>query len=370
MGRLVVAIFLISALLLFGCTQPKPEPTAVATSVPTQAPTVLATAMPTVIPSPTPEAFKPLRLDYEFKQGGGPQGGQSRNLFFTLWLNEEKDCGGRDAYLGVMAASQDKGMPEQGTAWSKITIYADDGTMASTNGASKSELAFDSAKPSHMDFDFFLTLNDMFASAGKNFITDGVWTSTAPVILKNVKFGNNDANISIMKGGEASGLTVPCTKFTLLEQGSGPSQMDACVAKVSNKMPLPFTVSYKIANDFGIELVKVSSEKSSVVYYPQCLERVTCLPVAVPAQQEQDACRQNNGQMDPINDDRNCVTAYACRTDRDRILADLRQAPNCATPSDAIISKALECRGSNMGWNAQNENGCITSITCANQPQG
>ncbi|MEK6953570.1 MAG: hypothetical protein AABX01_01065 [Candidatus Micrarchaeota archaeon] len=370
MGRQIVAIFLISILLLFGCTQPKPEPTAVPTSIPTQEPTKLATATPTPVPSPTPEAFQPLRLDYEFKQSGGSQGGPSRNQYFTLWLNEKKDCGSRKAYLGVMQSSEDRSMPEQNTAWSKITIYEDDGTMATTNWAGKSDLAFDNAKSANMDFNFFLTLNDIFASAGKNFLTDEVWKSATPVILKNVKFGNNYANLSIMKGDEESGLTIPCTKFLLLEQGQGPSEMDACVAKITKKMPLPFTVSYKIANDFDMELAKVSNEKSSVVYYPQCLEKVSCTPVAQPAQNEQDACRQKNGQFDPINDDRNCVTKYACRTDRDRIIADLRQAASCGAPSDAIISKALQCRSSNMGWNAQNDqNGCITSITCGNQPQ-
>ncbi|MFH0970947.1 MAG: hypothetical protein V1835_00105 [Candidatus Micrarchaeota archaeon] len=323
------------------------------------------------IPSPAPEAFQPLKLEYEFKQSGGPQGGPSATLYFTLWLNEKKDCGGRKAYLGVMQASQDQGMPEQMSSWSKITIYEDDGTMAVTNGAAKSELAFDNSKAAHMDFDFFLTLNDMFASVGRNFVTDDVWASTTPIILKNVQFGNSFANISIMKGEDASGFTVPCTKFSLLEQGQGPSEMDACVAKITKKMPLPFTVSYKMGDNFDIELVKASNEKSSAVYYPQCLERVTCTSVPQPTQSEQDACRQKNGQMDPINDERNCVTKYQCRTDRDRVLADLRQPPSCAAPSDAIINKAIECRSTNMGWNMQNDqNGCITSITCGNPPQG
>ncbi|MFH1257968.1 MAG: hypothetical protein V1658_03455 [Candidatus Micrarchaeota archaeon] len=369
MTKAVVFVLIVSLVLLFGCTQPQPAPTAVPTSVPTQVPTKIATATPTTIPSPTPEAFQPLKLEYEFKQSGGPQGGPVTNLFFTLWLNEKKDCGGRNAYLGVMQSSEDKSMPGQSSAWSKVTVYEDDGSMAVTKGAPKSDLAFDNAKSVYMDFDFFLTLNDMFASVGRNFMTDDVWKSTTPIILKNVQFGNSFANLSIIKGDETGEFTIPCTKFTLLEQGQGPSEMDACIAKITKKVPLPFTVSYTVANGFDVKLTKVSNEKSSAVYYPQCFEKVTCTPVSQPPQSEQDACRLKGGQMDPIRDERNCVTKYACRNERDRILADLRQAPNCGIPSDAIISKALECRSSNMGWNAQNDqNGCITSITCGNQP--
>jgi hypothetical protein len=262
-------------------------------------------------------------------------------------------------------------MLDERSGWAKITIYEDDGTMAVSKIDPKSGLAFDNAKSANMDFDFFLTLNNMFASAGKNFLTDGVWKSTTPVLLKGVQFGNDYSNISVMKGDDTSEFSTPCTKFTLLEQGQGPGEMKACVAKITKKMPLPFTVSYKIGTDFDIELAKVANEKSSAVFYPQCLEKVKCESVANPLQADIDACQVKKGAMDSVNDDRNCVTKYECRTDRDRVLADLRQAPNCGTPSDAIINKALQCRSSNMGWNMQNDqNGCITGITCGNQPQG
>ena len=360
---LAASVALFSVIFLAGCLQsavPTPSPLA------TPPPSVTAAPAPTATPapSPTPAAFAPLKLEYEFSQG---QAGQERKRYLVLWLNGEQDCGGRKALVGLLRQSDDPAQSDDRSVWLKATVYRDDGSMAASKGGSKSHLAFDNAQPAALDFDFFLTLNNLFAQAGRNFNTDAAWNSSIPVILRDVKIGDSFVNISVAKGDSSNAFATPCTRFSLLTQGNGPGEISACVAKTGDAMPLPFTVSLSIANDFNLKLKKVSGEKYSGAFYPQCLEAVKCPAVSRPNEADDSACRARGGGFDAVRDEKNCVTGYVCKTDRERIIENIEgnnMRRDCPAPSEELVSKALACRDK-TGWTYHfGPDGCINDAVC------
>ncbi|NYZ77918.1 hypothetical protein H0N96_00770 [Candidatus Micrarchaeota archaeon] len=363
LGAFVLLCSIVFSIALMGCTQ---QPPAVAT--PSPVPTEVT---PSPIPSPTPASLTPLKLEYEFKQSGGPSQDSSASqttLYFTLWLNEEKDCNGKNAFLGLIKASDKPNQPDDQSSWVKMVVYADDGVMAVSKNGNKNELAFDNAKSAALDFDFFLTLNSLFAAAGKNFNTDPVWNSTVPVILKNVVFSGNPVNFSVIKGDDSSEFALPCKKFSLIsqEQGGGPSELSVCVAKPGGKLPLPFVVSMTIGENFDVKLKSVSKEKASVPYYPQCLTPVTCQSVSRPSAADDQACRNRTGNFEQVRDVENCIVSYACKTERERVLDDLQrsQRSGCPQPSEALIQKAIDCSSKNNRQYHSGNDGCINDVTC------
>ncbi|MCX6767844.1 MAG: hypothetical protein NTY90_03905 [Candidatus Micrarchaeota archaeon] len=367
--KLVALVLLASVIVFMGCVQSPPAPTA----TPTPVATVQATATPTPTPTPTPVPVTPLRLDYEFSQSQGPQGQgggqapQQRKMYITLWLNDEKDCGGKAALVGLVKASEDATQPDDRSSWAKVTAFRENGEMAFSSNMQKSDLAFDSAKPAVPDFDFFLTLNGLFAQAGRNFNTDEVWNASIPVILRNVRFGDGTLNISVVKGEDSNAYAVPCTKFSLLAQGAGPGEMSACVAKTGAKMPLPFVASFAVGSDMQVTLKKVSSEKAAAAYFPQCMAVVKCKTVARPTDAQEQGCRAREGSFDAVRDENNCVASYQCMTQRDRAIDNIQrsQAPDCPAPGSSLVDKAIAC-SSKPNWNfQQGSDGCIRDISCS-----
>ncbi len=362
-SSLFCSLFLIAALLLFGCSQPtptaSPTPTAAATAIATATPT----PMPTVEASPTPTPFPGLKLDYEL-QGWGPM------TSFTVWLTEEKNCDGKKALNGFIQNFM--GADAQNYAAQKITVYEDDGTVAYSNMMDKNKLAFNDAKTQAVDFDFLLTLNALFAADGQNFNANAVWSETTPTILNNVQFGGGDPqDISVSKTGESKQYAKPCVEFALIPKNGG--AITVCVAKPGGDLPQPFNVNFASGSNSGnnepevkVTLKKASVEKPSLPFYAQCLEIVKCAGVTPPTQQEQQACQAKNSEYEPTRDDKNCITKYECKTVRDIVRSQLEgnQRPGC-TVSEAVLSEAVKCRENHQNWNGvQGNDGCITQITC------
>ncbi len=291
---------------------------------------------------------------------------------FTVWLTEEKNCGGKKALNGFI---QDfVGGDAQNFAVQKITVYEDDGTVAYSSMMDKNKLAFEDAKPQAVDFDFLLTLNALFAADGQNFDTSAVWNETTPTILKNVQIGGgNPEDISVTKTGENKQYAKPCVEFALIPKNGG--TISVCVAKLGGGLPQPFNVNFAIESGGNqgngqagpkVTLKKTSVEKPSLPFYAQCLEPVKCVGIVSPTQQEQQACQAKNSEYAQIRDDKNCVTKYECKTVRDIVRGQIEgsQRPGCAVP-EAVLTEAVKCRENHQNWNGvQGDDGCIKQINC------
>lgn len=365
----VSAIVIILSALLFlgaGCqNQGQPENSA--------APTVASSAKPEV-----KETFESLKLVYELKNYGptGPNG----KLGITVWLEGKQQCKGREAYVGVMKmdsdgqnSSQPNSPQENYSQWSKITIFADNGQMAVSRFENEDKLAFDDMKSEYDQLNISLTMNAIFAYAGKNFNSPDVWNSTTPILLKNVDSGMSLSDYSIIRQEEQITGVLPCQKFKIVAKGTNmEGTINACVAKEVNKIKLPFVVSMVFGdpnqNVPSWKLVSYSKEKSGVAYVPQCMESVKCTYIKEPAQSERSACSSKGGQLDQQRNDQGCITEYKCMMPEDIIRDQVSriQRPGCAV-AQAVMTKLLGCRKNNQpNFDVTNygDDGCATSVSC------
>lgn len=357
----ILSGLLIVSLLLFGCAgggtaeQPSAQPNATAPNA-------------SVVQNEPPPAppFNPMKLVYTLPADIS-SGGQE--LILTVWLENRIDCGGREALVGLQSFAMGDNF-----AWSKVTVYTDTGETAVSEWTQESGLAFDDLRPVASDFDFYLTLNDIFVRGGKNFMTDQSWNSTTPTILRNVVTGSGISNYSVFRTGNSfTNKTLPCTEFSLVERGTNvDGAYTVCVADTSADVPLPFVVSVDFNGEGGPHwwLSSFSHELSGVVSVPQCLEPVHCTYVPGPTSTQASACEARDGTMEAIRDDRNCVSRYECWTLSERVLNNLRnmQNPSCPDPSADIVSGAASCMSEGMNFNLDySQNGCITAISGCTQ---
>ncbi|VVC02824.1 Uncharacterised protein [Candidatus Burarchaeum australiense] len=354
----IFALLLVS-LLLLGCSGGQPS-TPPATTPPATPPVT----QPPVTTTPTPPAvtFSPIKMDYQVPDMSGP----GRNVDMTLWLEKKMTCNGRDALVGVQKISQGQG----NNAWSKVTVYLDNGEFAASEWKSESELAFDDLRSTAQNFEIYLTLNDIFNLGGKNFVTDAVWNSSEPTILKNVESMSSLSNYSIVKTGKTlTNYPVPCTEFRLAEKSAAgySGTYSICVAGMSNEMPLPFVVAVGYDQEQGgpsWTMKSFSHEASGVVSVSQCLDVVKCSYVPWPSNAQ--ACESQNGTIQGMNDDKGCVTRYECWLPEQRALNRLKdmQAPSCPAPSDALVQAAAVCISEQMDFGVEsNSQGCATSVS-------
>jgi hypothetical protein len=316
---------------------------------------------------PTPDL--PLKLSYEMASTG--PNGEKQTVLADYYFDKAKDCSGKDAIIGIVEAKQEG---QEGSAFSKMTAYLDDGRMAISNMSGKTDLAFDKAVPTALELDLVLTLNSLFASAGKNFNTDAVWTEEEiPTILKGVTFfSSTQAEVSIKKKGESKGI-VPCTNFELLfsQGGPGGEGIVICVADKSKEILLPYVVSVTMPQGSGVTwtLTEAKKEKTDITYFPQCLEPVECAAVNEPLQADRDACTAKSGSMDQVRDSRNCITEWKCFTPRERAILDLQNwgPEQCRqiVPGETLIQAFIDCKAQNKPANySQGQNGCVTEVKC------
>lgn len=358
---LFLGLVLVS-LLMLGCTGPAPP-----VEQPSQ-PNASGTVSPppvTVVQNVTPPvvAFNPIKLVYDLPTGMS-SGGQDFTL--TVWLEKKMECNGRAVLAGVQRFTLDGD-----SAWSKVIVYTDTGETAITEWTQESGLAFDDLRPAASDFDFYLTVNDIFARGGKNFMTDQSWNSTTPTILRNVVMGSGISNYSIFRtGNHFADKALPCTEFSLLEKGTNvDGTYAACLADMGADMPLPFVVSFEFENEGGPSwwLSSFSHELSGVVSVTQCLEPVRCAYVAGPTSAQTYACEAEGGIFEAIRDDNNCITGYDCLTLAERAAQTIEsmQNPSCPAPSQALVNDVADCIAQGAsGFDAEySAMGCITSIT-------
>jgi len=358
-AQILFGLLLVS-LLVLGCAGPAPpveQPSAPNVSAPVSQPPVAVPNTTVVQPAP----FNPIKLVYVLP--ADVYGGEQYTL--TLWLERKMDCGGREALVGVQSFAIGGD-----TAWSKVIVYTDNGETAVSEWAQASSLAFDDLQPAASDFDFYLTLNDIFARAGENFMTDQSRNSTTPTILKNVVMGSGLSNYSVFRTGNSfTNKALPCTEFSLVERGTSVDGTYAvCVADTSANVPLPFVVSADFIGEGGPHwsLTSFSHEQSGVVSLPQCFEPVRCAYVAGPTSAQASACEGSGGSMEAIRDGRNCITGYECWTLSDWALDGLRgmQNPSCPDPSAVVVTAAVDCMSQGLGSGLEyNQNGCIIAIS-------
>jgi len=295
----------------------------------------------------------------------------NQTIEITYWLEDEKKCNSRDAILGIMTMKE-VGSEGMGQPYAKLTLYLDKGELAVSNWQQESDLSFDTAKPQAVEMDFILLMNYIFNGAGKNFMSDAIWNSTDPVILKEVTAFGSISNVSITKIGESTSGVVPCIEFSVAVRGSSGSseQLKVCVAEITDTNPLPYVVYVKPKEGQmgpNWELKSVEKAKSNIAKYPQCLSPVTC-PAFVPAtQQDMYACNQQGGSLETVRDTNNCIIEYKCMSMREIAERDLKnmQGPECQV-SSALVDELLACREQNK-FNVdfeRGQTGCITAVLC------
>lgn len=323
--------------------------------------------------SPAPivkEAFEPLKLAYELKNYGptGPSG----KLDITIYLEDKQQCAGREAYIGVMKIGNEvsQNFPVQ---WSKITIFADNGEIAVSRPENEDKLAFDDMKSEYDQFNIALTLNSFFAYAGKNFNSPDVWSSTSPILLKNVDSGMSITDYSVIRQEEQTTGVLPCQKFKVVAKGTNmEGTANVCAAKEINKVKLPFVVSFVFGdsgkNSPSWQLVNFAKEKSGVAFAPQCMEPVKCSYLKEPDQSERSACSAKGGQLDQQRTEQGCITGYKCMMPEDIIKDNLSrmQRPGC-TIDQAVMAKLIGCRKNNQpnfDVISYGQDGCATGVAC------
>ncbi|MDD2655761.1 MAG: hypothetical protein PHQ80_03790, partial [Candidatus ainarchaeum sp.] len=338
--------------------QPSASPASAPASGPAAEPNVTVHAEPEP-PSVLP--FTPVKLVYALPadMAGGEE------LTLTLWLEKRMDCGGREALVGVQSFEMGGDF-----AWSKVAVYTDTGEAAVSEWTQEPGLAFDDLDSVASDFDFYLTLNDIFVRGGENFMADQSWNSTAPTILRNVVMGSGISNYSVFRtGNHFADKALPCTEFSLVERGTSvDGTYSVCVADTGADVPLPFVVSVDFNGDNGPHwsLSSFSHEPSGVVSVTQCLEPVRCTYVPGPSSAQTSACEARDGAMEAIRDDRNCVSRYECWTLSDLTLDALKsmQNPACADPSAALVSAAVNCISQGKEPSLEyNDSGCISGVS-------
>lgn len=313
--------------------------------------------------------FEPLKLVYELKNFGPSD--PSGKLNMTIWVEGVEQCAGREAYVGLI--KMDSGGQNSGSNFSKITIFADNGETAVSRSGNEDKLAFDDMQSEYDQLNVYLTLNSIFAYAGKNFNSPDVWSATAPIILKNVDSGMSLTDYSVIRQEEETTGVLPCQKFKIIGKGTNmDGAMNACVAKEVNKIKLPFVVSFAFG-DAGQgspswQLKSYSSEKSGVIFVPQCLEPVKCVYVTEPTQAEKTACAVKGGQLEQQRTEKGCIKEYKCLTQEEIVNQAISnmQRPGCPV-NQVVKNKMLSCRKNNQpNFSISNydESGCALSVTC------
>lgn len=315
------------------------------------------------------EAFEPLKLAYELKNFGPTGPGGKSNM--TIWLEDKRRCAGREVYVGVMKMSG--GGQNSSPAWSKITVYADNGETAVSRFENEDKLAFDDIQPEYNQLDVALTMNSIFAYAGKNFNSPDVWMSTAPIILKNVDSGMSMTDYSVIRQEEQATGVLPCQKFKTVAKGTNTEgTFNSCVAREVNKIKLPFVVSFAFGDPGqggpSWQLKNYSKEKSGVAFTPQCMEPVKCSYVKEPVQAERSACASKGGQIEQQRTEKGCVTGYKCFTQEEIVNEGIArmQRPGCPINQD-VKNKLLGCRKNNQpnfDVTKYDEGGCALSVSC------
>lgn len=318
-----------------------------------------------VAPEPVKQTFDPLNLVYVVKNTGGPQ----NDMTVTFYLEDETKCNGRDAYLGIMKAT---GPQFNDGMYSKITLYADTGEMASSRTVGKEEdLAFDDLGSVYDEFNIPLTMNTIFAEGGKNFNSPEYANLTSIVLLKGVENGFSLTNYSIAKQGENATGVLPCQKYKLIAKGTNTDgYYTACVVRGIGKINESFIVSYGFENNQGSnwKLTNYSAEKSGVMFLPQCLDVVKCKYVSQLSQSAQAECNSKSGRIDSVREDNGCLKEYKCLTQEDLVEQSLMrtQRSDCAI-NPAVRTKLLDCRKNNMAnfdVTKYDNNGCSLDIAC------
>lgn len=311
------------------------------------------------------EVLEPLKLVYTLKNFGPKQ-----ELTATFWFEEKKQCGSREAYLGLMKLESDE--PDFHPMFAKTAIFVDNGEMAVSKFVTNEEdLAFDDLTSQLNEFNIPLAYNNIFAYAGKNFNAPEVWESTAPIILKDVDSGTSISDYSLIRQTEDSAGLTPCQKFKLIVKGTSMDGFfNSCVAKQIGKINLPFIVSLAFANEQGPSwaLKSYASEKSGIAWTPQCLESVKCQYVAQPSESARRECGLNSGQMETIKDEKGCVKEQKCVTQKEIVEQSISrtQRPGCSINSE-VKKKLLNCRKKNQpnfDVTRYDENGCSQEIVC------
>jgi hypothetical protein len=234
----------------------------------------------------------------------------------TYWFEEQRDCNARPAFVGL---GKFTGSQMQGESYFKDTVYLDNGEPATSDGMQRSDLAFDTAKTNARNsMDVAFTLNTLFANAGKNFLTDAVWNSSDPVILRNATlFGGSPADVAVTRKGASDTGVVPCTLFTISPKGS-PTSIDACVARVEGSN-LVYVVYFQ-PEDLAFQdmmptwgLTAKTNSTAGITRTLQCLEPIYCPFIQMPSGDERTAC-EADGQhlMKEFRDEHDCTVSYSC----------------------------------------------------------
>lgn len=353
----IVIVFFALLFLVAGCKLQKQQGEGI---IPQKSPLEKPTAK---------EKFEPLKLVYELKNFGptGPSG----KLNMTIWLEGKQQCVGREAYVGLI--KMDSGGQNSASAFSKITIFSDNGETSVSRSENEDKLAFDDMQSEYNQLNIYLTLNSIFAYAGKNFNSADVWSATAPIILKNVDSGMSLTDYSVIRQEEETSGVLPCQKFKIVAKGTNMNgTINSCVAREINKIKLPFVVSF-VFGDSGEgspswKLKSYSQEKSGVTFVPQCLEPVKCVYIKEPIQAERISCTARGGQIEQQRTEEGCITEYKCLTQEEIVNEAMSrmQRPGCSI-NQAVKNKLLSCRKNNQpNFDISNydENGCALSVTC------
>jgi hypothetical protein len=311
----------------------------------------------------TQAEFKPLKLEYTAGNLGPLSGATA-----TYWLDQRATCDGREAYQGIMKISSAQEEVEGMIA--KITVYADNGEMATSNFDKDEEaLVFDDAVSYLNEFNLLLTVNSLFAYAGDNFNTSSVWDTTTPVALSDVDSGTSVSDYSLIKQDETTVGDVSCQQFKIVAKGTNvDGYFTGCVSRELG-ISLPFIVSFAFENEQGPhwELTAHASESSGITYLPQCLEPIRCIYVAQPAEDVRTQCETSGGQQEQIRDEHGCTTEYRCVSGEEYATERIRQYQNPACDvNEAVKNELVQCQqdGKPNFDGLYNEHGCIYDIEC------
>ncbi|PIN95940.1 hypothetical protein COU39_03405 [Candidatus Micrarchaeota archaeon CG10_big_fil_rev_8_21_14_0_10_60_32] len=358
---------LLAFVLLAGCVQPEATPS----PSPLPSPTIAASPSPIPSPSPSP-SLAPVELEYEVS--GFFSNDPQQKATMTYWFEEEADCSGKKALNGIYSVSGSQ--MGGGTVWGKTTYYYESGELASTDLSQKSGLMFEASRviqaPIIINF-----LQELFASAGKDFASSEVWDSTKPLVIKDVNFfSGSKQNVSVVNKGAGSGAT-PCTDFALYSTNS-PGAIIACATKPTEAAPYSITVYIKPGDDWPAnagnfptwKLVRVpAKEASGESALLECVDFVRCKHVESPSQSERDACEAGGDKkMRDEYDANQCVSAYACKTVNDIAVEQVQQmqGPSCGMPSQSVMDAVANCIREDRGginW-SNDQNGCVISASC------
>lgn len=368
---MILLVLLLSVILFSGCVGPGPEPEKPGTGDGLE--TNKTTNKTQVAEPPKASVYLPLHLKYRFPINVDDNGVEKEVLDVDYYFDQQKDCAGKNALTGIMYAAKE-GAGDQFSAWYKTTLYLDDGTSAISGELNQGELMFDDTKSKMQEFVLPLLMNEWFATGGKNFGTDAVWSSTTPTIVKNVNVFGSLGDISVVKGEEKTINSFKCTEFLVAAkvQGGFSGITKVCVMKPDKNIPQPFVVSMKIESEGWsggprYELKEMDNAKPPVQYFPECMEPVKCVVLPSPTNNEYNACNAKNGSMEQVRDDKNCIIQYICKTKTEMAIGDLLGGNmQCPQPSEELIKKYSYCRWEKGGpWDVQrDQNSCPVSVVC------